>query len=199
MICFLLILNKKFLTYLSLMTMILRIIFFIIEVRWDCFMKILSNFKFNKEDRLAFVIIMFFGLAYFSPFIWENFDQARETLAINQEATVSYASLEPSPTSVYVIEDFFSSIDHEEYEKASSYFLKPDTAEEFMNSFSDLYHIKALNISQAEILKTKTHTIIVNTIDKESGFGKSTGTTKEITITLIKDSGGNWKILKISY
>jgi hypothetical protein len=170
-----------------------------IKARLDCFMKILSRLKFNKEERLATLIIMFFTLAYFSPTIWENFDQVRETFASNEGMTVNYASLEPKPSTVYVIEDFFSSIDYEEYEKASALLLKPDAADEFLSSFSDLYHIRALDISEGEIIETKVHTVLVNTMDEKSGPGKATSTTKEMTISLRKDAEGNWKILKISY
>jgi hypothetical protein len=156
-------------------------------------------FNINKEERLAFLVLMFFTLAWLSPVIWDNFDRTKEVIAQNTSIEMGYAQMSPEPSATFIIEDFFSRIDYFDFEGASELIHNEIKSEDVIGLFEGIYHITATNIVVNEETKdSKNFLAIVNTMQKEKVGNPFFSGTDTISITLKKTDADEWKIYKIS-
>lgn len=155
--------------------------------------------NFGKEERLAFVILMFFTLAWFSPSIWNNFDKVKDAFASTSEGIIGYKELQPQPSGFYVVEKFFKDINYYDYESASELILENENKEEIFNIFKGLYSISIISINFNNTEEANSYKVRISTINDNTNPSKIFKGIEEVNVFLKKDKSENWKIFKISY
>lgn len=153
----------------------------------------------NKEEKLAFVVLMFFSLAWLSPVIWDNFDRTKEVIAKNASIEMGYAEIQPNPSAYFVVEDFFKRINYYDIEGASGLIYEDIEPGEVIKLFDGLYNITATNIVvNKETEDSKNYSAIINTIQNDKAKNPFFSGTDALSITLKKTNNDEWKIYKIS-
>jgi len=153
----------------------------------------------NKEERLAFVVLMFFSLAWLSPVVWDNFDRTKEVIAKNTSIEMGYAEIKPKPSASFVVEDFFKRINYYDIEGASALIYDDIEPGEVIKLFDGLYNITATNIViNKETNNYRNYSAIINAIYKGKRADTFFTGTDKIIITLKKTNIDEWRIYGIS-